>query len=113
MTKFTPGTWAFEPMEVPRPFGRECSVRIFSHDPGPSFDFHIGLVVDVDRETREANARLIAAAPDLLNALKSAASTAHYRGTLRSASAFCAGTFEECTNCQPWKDVIAKAEGAQ
>jgi hypothetical protein len=70
MTKFTPGTWAFEPMEVPRPFGRECSVRIFSHDPGPSFDFHIGLVVDVDRETREANARLIAVAPEMYSLIE-------------------------------------------
>lgn len=57
-----------------------------------------------------ANAKLIAAAPELLNALKSAASTAHYRGTFRGASEFCHGTFEECTNCQIWKDVIAKAE---
>ena len=42
----------------------------------------------------------------LRKALRSAASTAHYRGTLRGASELCHGTFDECTNCQSWKDAL-------
>jgi len=52
-------------MDVPRPFERKHAIRIYAEDPGPCNDFHIGLVVDVDRETREANAALIAAAPEM------------------------------------------------
>ena len=62
-TKFTPGPWNYEPMDTPRPLERQHAIRIYAEDPGPSKDFHIGLVVDIDKETRESNARLIAAAP--------------------------------------------------
>ena len=55
-------------------------------------------------------AALAASHEKLVQALKSAASTAHYRGTLRNGSDFCHGTFDECTNCTSWKTVLAEAE---
>ena len=47
---------------------------------------------------------------ELEKALKSAASTAHYRGVLRGASDFCHGSFDECTNCACWKTILAGAQ---
>jgi hypothetical protein len=47
---------------------------------------------------------------ELETALKSAASTAHYRGVLRGASDVCHGSFDECTNCACWKTILAGTE---
>jgi len=57
-----------------------------------------------------AHERLLASYLELVKALRSAASTAHYRGTLRNGSDFCQGTFDECTNCTSWKTALSKAE---
>jgi hypothetical protein len=54
--------------------------------------------------------RLIQRVQELEKALKSAASTAHYRGVLRGASDFCHGSFDECTNCACWKTILAGAQ---
>ena len=71
----TLGPWACENARAwdhqVRPEWRGRSVRIYAEDPGPKNDFTIGFVCDVDEETRKVRARLIAAAPDMLRALKS------------------------------------------
>ena len=54
--------------------------------------------------------RLTQRVQELEKALKSAASTAHYRGVLRGASDFCHGSFDECTNCACWKTILAGAQ---
>ena len=54
--------------------------------------------------------RLAQRVQELEKALKSAASTAHYRGVLRGASDFCHGSFDECTNCACWKTILAGAQ---
>jgi hypothetical protein len=68
-------------------------------------EFPDGEIVTTRSEERQ---RLLAAAPDLLAALKSAAMTAHYRG-----SRSCAGDFEKCPNCLEWHEVIVAAEGRE
>ena len=54
--------------------------------------------------------RLTQRVQELEKALKSAASTAHYRGVLRGASDVCHGSFDECTNCARWKTILAGTE---
>jgi hypothetical protein len=54
--------------------------------------------------------RLTQRVQELETALKSAASTAHYRGVLRGASDVCHGSFDECTNCARWKTILAGTE---
>lgn len=72
--KHTPGPWDTEPF----PYGFTVSLdplnamRIYSTDPGTENEFTVGYSVDNDRQTRTANARLIAAAPDLLEACETA-----------------------------------------
>jgi hypothetical protein len=91
------------------------------HDSQLPDDF-ISRVAPMPRRTRKRNTLedldYICAAVDLLiqrvqeleKALKSAASTAHYRGVLRGASDFCHGSFDECTNCACWKTILAGAQ---
>jgi hypothetical protein len=75
----------------------------------------------MDLEVAKANAAFIVEAvnnherltqrvQELEKALKSAASTAHYRGVLRGALDFCHGSFDECTNCACWKTILAGAQ---
>ena len=59
---------------------------------------------------RSDYAALAASHGKLVEALRSASSTAHYRGTLRNGSDFCQGTFDECTNCTNWKTTLVEAE---
>ena len=89
MSGRTPGPWAYEQADsccLKGPI--DFFIRIYAEDPGPENDFNIGLVRDADEPTRKANARLVAAAPELLEALKEAqawinqgtGSTPHERG---------------------------------
>ena len=68
----TPGPWATEPAtlyahELRQP---RYALRVYATDPGPDRDYTIAFVRDVDPPTRETHARLIAAAPELLEALQ-------------------------------------------
>jgi hypothetical protein len=45
------------------------ATRIYSDDPGPENEFTIGYAVDVDRPTREANAKLFAASAEMAKML--------------------------------------------
>ena len=68
----TPGPWATEPAtlyahELRQP---RYALRVYATDPGPDCDYTIAFVRDVDQNTRETHARLIAAAPELLEALQ-------------------------------------------
>ena len=74
MSNYTPGPWDFQPMRV----NCGCISTAVVFRPARKTDFSdsepIGqLVSDYGLETVNANARLIAAAPDMLNALEAAA----------------------------------------
>lgn len=75
---YTPGPWAVEsPPETPLSVygihgNAKGFVRIYACDPGPDRDFTIAFARDVDADTRIANAQLIAAAPELLEACNAA-----------------------------------------
>lgn len=80
-TQHTPGPWTVEPGEVTWIEREDGGHRHLSIG-GP--EFHVGLAqVDEDDDEQAANARLIAAAPELLAALET---------TLRMLAAMPAGT---------------------
>ncbi len=69
--KATPGPYAVETMYTPpKPMHRGNTVRIYSTDPGPAQEFHLGYATNMDMETRDANAHLLAASWELYQALK-------------------------------------------
>ena len=66
MSGFTPGPWAVRKERVNSGFG----LMVGSRDPGKRYTIaHIFKTINVSPETIEADARLIASAPDLLAAL--------------------------------------------
>jgi len=67
--KYTPGPWGFEPPTF-RQVIDNFALRVYAEDPGEDRDFTIGYVRDSDEKVRLAHARLIAAAPELLEALE-------------------------------------------
>jgi hypothetical protein len=68
--KRTPETWATEADFITAPtLSPRNAIRIYSTNPGPENDFTIGYAVDMDKPTREANARLLAAALEALKSL--------------------------------------------
>lgn len=70
--KYTPGPWGFEPPTF-RQVIDNFALRVYAEDPGEDRDFTIGYVRDSDDKVRLAHARLIAAAPELLEALEAIA----------------------------------------
>ena len=67
MSKRTPGPWRFEPAGKRLRVVGARGVWLATAEYAPAHDVEPG---DVDRAQAEANARLIAAAPDLLAALQ-------------------------------------------
>jgi hypothetical protein len=121
--KHTPTPW-----QVKHP-DREPWYVIGNIDGPDDGRWHYDTICDCDQDSRssmdleesKANAAFIVEAvnnherltqrvQELEKALKSAASTAHYRGVLRGASDVCHGSFDECTNCARWKTILAGTE---
>ena len=67
----TKGPWAYDTdmvgYEMPN---RQYYARIYAVNPGLEYDFTVGFARDADPAQRAANAALLAAAPDLLEALE-------------------------------------------
>ena len=75
MTQYTPGPWTIDHQRI-GPYGDPVALLCDVHDPmtGTVIDWprgnYSGTAMSIDDAENEANARLIAAAPDLLAALK-------------------------------------------
>lgn len=69
-TKHTPGRWDTDRQVPYIPSRPDFYKRIYSTDPGPDRDYTIAFVRDADTAVRKANSQLIAAAPELYEALK-------------------------------------------
>jgi hypothetical protein len=87
-SKHTPSPWNIEPFD---PWDKQIMVN----EPAVAVDYD-----DVDRDTQEANARLIAAAPDLLAVVHTLLATAY-------------GDHDGCALYIQARAAIAKAEGAE
>jgi hypothetical protein len=75
----TPGPWVLDGDDIIERTGFLGGVYVAHKDSGRVAEAFVNCRVTTDDECR-ANARLIAAAPDLLNALKTLASVAESRG---------------------------------
>ena len=103
MSGHTPGPWrwfAGDHVETSRPH-----IKHFVGANGQGFALTVGLHIEEDA----ANAHLIAAAPELLEALKAIPCADCERGIRDSISM----KLNDCRTCQPARAAIAKAEGRQ
>jgi hypothetical protein len=97
MSKHTPGPWAVtkkQPTVVVNEGGNRWVARAFIGN-GKSPRFHN------DPDEAEANARLIAAAPDLLDALKSFIGESRLGSTLEQRVALATAAIASATGGQP------------
>jgi hypothetical protein len=84
--KHTPGPWAVSPVFISQPaepalhFG-EYQIELSLMNPEPA---RRGINLTLPREIAEANARLIAAAPELLEALEHMVSVSNWATTIQS-----------------------------
>jgi hypothetical protein len=109
MSGHTPGPWNYEQADsccLKGPI--DFFIRIYAEDPGPENDFTIGLVRDADGPTREAHARLVAAAPLMLQALEAHQAWAWAEGSSPRISTF----NENMELCQYANWLTAKALAA-
>ncbi len=102
MAKHTPGKWVVEPYSSKRP--KQWAIRANNRD---GCLRPVGYIFDGSTqfppEEREATARLIAAAPDLLATLKAL----EYPD---EPGRFCDHAAEPCPRCEAARAAIAKAE---
>jgi len=109
MPEHTKGPWAYDNdmvgYEMPN---RQYYARIYAVNPGPEYDFTVGFARDADTAQRAANAALLAAAPDLLEALEAILNDVEGYGLAHPEG----GRFE-CDHNDIARAVIRRAKGGQ
>lgn len=79
----TPGPWEFnDPAKFTQGHGKFSETAVYA--PGNAFPWRMAEVQGPDQATEVANARLIAAAPELLAALRLAEEEIHHPGSAAS-----------------------------